>query len=84
MGCGRFAIFVGISGHGVDFDFFVNSTKSERVPEDIAEIPRGTMMASYPVLARRSKRMTMQKYRSAARGSKTKRGTANSSRLEPR
>jgi len=27
-------------GHGVDFDFFVNSTKSERVPEDIAEIPR--------------------------------------------
>jgi len=27
-------------GHGVDFDLFVNSTKSERVPEDIAEIPR--------------------------------------------
>jgi len=27
-------------GHGVDFDFFVNSTKSERVPDDIAEIPR--------------------------------------------
>jgi hypothetical protein len=46
MGCGRFAIFVGISGHGVDFDFFVNSTKSERVPEDIAEIPRGTANSS--------------------------------------
>jgi len=26
-------------GHGVDFDFFVNSTKSERVPDDIAGVP---------------------------------------------
>lgn len=71
-------------GHGVDFDFFVNSTKSERVPDDIAEIPRGTMMASYPILARPSKRMTRQKCRSAAGGSKTERGTANLGRLEPR
>jgi len=27
-------------GHGVDFDFFVNSAESERVPDDIAGIPR--------------------------------------------
>jgi len=26
-------------GHGVDFDFFVNATKSQYVPEDIVEMP---------------------------------------------